>query len=161
MPYSVQMFGMIECRHGPRLADEAGLRVLVEAEIPPQELERGTTAEARILGDVDDAHAAGAQPADHVVGTERAADQRIDGGSVGTERPGGAALKGGSNRRLEEIVLRLVLQEGLDLGAKLVVLATGARKERGPLTGRPLQGLDEDLLDSLIPNRIHGREFLS
>jgi len=70
---------MIECRCGARFAPESLGRLRVVGDVVRQELQRNVSAQARVLGFVDNAHASAAQFfQDSVVGN-RAAD---NGGSI-------------------------------------------------------------------------------
>ena len=64
---------MIERRKDPGFTLEPAQAVLIERERRREDLDRDVTLEPRIVRPVDFAHPAGAQPADHLVGSDAAA----------------------------------------------------------------------------------------
>ena len=78
---------MVQRRGGARLALEALERLRVARQLARQELERDLAAEARVLGAVDDTHAAAAEPVEDAVVGEDLIDQRLRIILGRTERP--------------------------------------------------------------------------
>jgi hypothetical protein len=71
---------VVQRRRRLRFAREPAQRLWIPRELFGDELERHRTAEARVVGLVNDAHAAAAQPGDDTVVRERLTDQRIAAG---------------------------------------------------------------------------------
>ena len=70
--------GVVECRGGPRLGDEALLGALARHQVRGQELERDRAAQLAVAGPVHDAHAAAAEARFDLVVADRLADHRRD-----------------------------------------------------------------------------------
>ena len=69
---------VVERRGDARLAAEAVERFGVGGEIGGQELQRDLAAEADVLGAVDHAHAAGAEPLENLVMGDNGANHRVE-----------------------------------------------------------------------------------
>ena len=115
---------------------------LVRIHAPLDQLDRDPLAEAavRALGQVDGAHAAPAELADHAVGTDPASHDRLLA----------VHLREGDRRRLDEAPGPLVRpQQALDLGAERGVLAALAIEQGRPRIRRKRQGGVEERLEPL------------
>ena len=69
--------GVVQRGGGPRLALEPGQRLAIIRQIGRKKFERDEAPQARVLGLVDDAHPAAAEPLDNAVVGERLTDERI------------------------------------------------------------------------------------
>jgi hypothetical protein len=128
-----------QLRHGARLALEARQRLCGRRELGPHDLERHAPREALVLGEVDDAHAAGAEPFDQPVRAEALERQR-----GGRDRARGAPAEHAGE--LDE-------PRGL-IGRELGV----PREERLDVPARAAQELVHELIDGALERRevVHG-----
>ncbi len=68
--YTVAMDGMRQRRGGPRLLPQARSHPLVAEQVRRQRLQRDRAMQPRVVGQVDDAHAAAAEDAHDPVGAD-------------------------------------------------------------------------------------------
>jgi len=128
--------GVVQGGGGPGLAAEAvarGSRSFVGGQ--GQEFESDGTAQLRILGAVDHAHASRSQPGLDTVMGDAVAGGGFGGGS---EEP--------SHRRLQVGVL--VAQQAFYFGAEIGIAGAGCVEQAGPFRRRRFQRCAENLFDS-------------
>jgi hypothetical protein len=123
---NVRRVGVVDARHGLRLAHEAADGPLVGDELMAEELEGDVTAEHQVPGAVDDAHPAAAdERLDLVAVGDGLADERLVGGQsrgpgVGQHR--GRLPRGGRRPhrgRVEHFVAVVVRLDRFELGSVL------------------------------------------
>ena len=136
---------------GHRLAPQPRAEPVVVHEGRRQRLDRHGPVETRIAPEVDDAHAAAAEQAGNLIGTEPAPNHD---GSVVARRQAGIDCGGGLLQRAR---LRVRLEERLDVLTERAVARALRVEERFPRIRLPRERGVEQLVNPLPILRLHRR----
>jgi hypothetical protein len=147
--------GVLQARHGLRLAQQA--RPAGGGGRGAQQLHRHPPVELRIVGGVDDSHAAGAQPLEHQVAPERRPALEL-----GRRRARSPRLRlGGRQRRRDRCRLALLVRHGCGDSTRLRPGVAARRGSPAPARDQAAKrrGVEADLGDRSPVAQQHRHRF--